>query len=98
MFFVVPIGDSLIKFRVLTFNVTCERLRPWARQNFPAPLKIERTPSHWTENKYLSWVYGVDRKIPSDRFFYPYHTPMIDTFSCIRFDLLHLIIKELAIE
>ena len=35
--------------------------------------------------------------IPSDRFFYPHHTPMIDTFSCILFDLPHLIFKaELA--
>ena len=23
---------------------------------------------------------------PRDRFFYPHHTPMIDTFSCIPFD------------
>ena len=31
--------------------------------------------------------------IPSDRFFYPHHTPMIDTFSCIPFDLPHFIFK-----
>ena len=31
--------------------------------------------------------------IPSDRFFYPHHTPMIDTFSCIPFDLPHLIFE-----
>ena len=28
-----------------------------------------------------------------DGFFYPHHTPMIDTFSCIPFDLPHLIFK-----
>ena len=34
---------------------------------------------------------------PRDRFFYPHHTPMIDIFSCIPFDLPHLIfIKELV--
>ena len=32
--------------------------------------------------------------IPSDSFFYPHYTPMIDTFSCIPFDLPHLIFKE----
>ena len=31
--------------------------------------------------------------IPSDRFFYPHHTPMIDTFSCIPFALPHFIFK-----
>ena len=37
--------------------------------------------------------------IPSDRFFYQHHTPMIDTFFCRPFDLLHLIFKvELAIK
>ena len=37
--------------------------------------------------------------IPSDRFFYPHHIPMIDTLSCIPFDLPHLIFKkELAIK
>ena len=52
------------------------------------------------DNKYLTWVDGVDRNIchegtvsPSDRIFYPHHTPMIDTFSCIPFDLPHLIFK-----
>ena len=40
------------------------------------------------ENKYLAWV------ILSDGFFYPHHTPMKDTFSCIHFDLPHLIFKE----
>ena len=48
------------------------------------------------KKKYLSWVYDVDRKIchlgslfgmpisdPRDRFFYPHHAPMKDTFSCI---------------
>ena len=35
----------------------------------------------------------------SDRFFYPHHTPMTDTLSCIPFDLPHLIFnKELAIK
>ena len=47
------------------------------------------------KKKYLSWVYGVDRKIchsgslfgimpisdPRERFFYPHHTPMKDTYS-----------------
>ena len=40
------------------------------------------------KKKYLSWVYGVDRKIlvmpisdPRDRFFYPHHTPMQDSYS-----------------
>ena len=37
--------------------------------------------------------------IPSDRFFYPHHTPMIDTFSCIPFDLPYLTFKvELAMK
>ena len=32
-------------------------------------------------------------------FFYPYHIPMKDTFSCIPFDLPHLIFKvELAMK
>ena len=31
---------------------------------------------------------------PRDRFFYPHHTPMLDTFSCIPFDLSHFIFKE----
>ena len=31
---------------------------------------------------------------PRDRFFYPHHTYMIDTFSCIPFDSPHLIFKE----
>ena len=36
---------------------------------------------------------------PSDRFFYPHHTHMIDTFSCIHFDSPHLIFKvELAMK
>ena len=36
---------------------------------------------------------------PSDVFFYLHHTPMIDTFSCIPFDLPHLIFKvELAVK
>ena len=30
---------------------------------------------------------------PSDVFFYPHHTPMIDTFSCKTFDLPRLIFK-----
>ena len=67
---------------------------------------------------FLSWVYGVDRKmsheghwsasrfaewyqtvILNDGFFYPHHTPMIDTFSCVPFDLPDLIFKlELAIK
>ena len=44
------------------------------------------------KKKYLSWVYGVDRKIchsgslfahsdPRDRFFYPHHTHMKDTYN-----------------
>ena len=42
---------------------------------------------------------GCRSVIPSDRFFYPDHTPMIDTLSCIPFDLPHLIFnKELAIK
>ena len=39
---------SILKFRVLTScltsRVSC--FSPWARQNFPAPLKIEQTLSH----------------------------------------------------
>ena len=31
---------------------------------------------------------------PHDRFFYPHHTSIIDTFSGILFDLPHLIFKE----
>ena len=31
--------------------------------------------------------------IPSDDSFYPHHTPMIATFSCMPFDLPHLIFK-----
>ena len=41
------------------------------------------------------------RVILNDGFFYPHYmiTPMIDTFSCIPFDLPHLIFKvELAIK
>ena len=37
--------------------------------------------------------------IPSAEFFYPHHIPMIDTFSCIPFDLPYLTFKvELAIK
>ena len=37
--------------------------------------------------------------LPSDRFFYPHRTPMIDTFYCMPFDLPHLIFKvELAVK
>ena len=32
--------------------------------------------------------------IPSDMVFYPHHTPVIDTFSYIPFDLSHLIFKS----
>ena len=35
----------------------------------------------------------MPKVIPSDGFFYPHHIPMIDTFSCIPFDLTHLIFK-----
>ena len=44
------------------------------------------------KKKYLSWVYGLDRKIchsgslfgisdPRDRFFYLHHAPMKDTYN-----------------
>ena len=49
--------------------------------------------------KYLSWVYGVDRKICHEGHWSASdHTPMMDTFSCIPFDLPHLIFKILAIK
>ena len=35
----------------------------------------------------------MPNSIPSDVFFYPHRTPMIDTFSGIPFDLPHLIFK-----
>ena len=38
--------------------------------------------------------FGLPKVVTSDRFFYPHHIPMIDTFSCIPFDLPHLIFKE----
>ena len=38
-----------------------------------------------------SWCRSV---IPSDGFFYPHHTPMMDTFSCIPFNLPHLIFEK----
>ena len=39
---------SLMKFRVMTSHLTSRVscLSPWARQNFPAPLKLEQTLSH----------------------------------------------------
>ena len=55
-------------------------------------LKIKCGKSKGMQEKYLSWVYCVDRKIchsgsvfvpisdPRDRFFYPHHTPMQDTY------------------
>ena len=46
---------------ILVSRVSC--LSPWIKQNFPALLKIEQTLSHRWEYKYLSWMYGVDRKI-----------------------------------
>ena len=55
---------------------------------------IERSVRRVTDQ--AEWCRTV---IPSDRFFYPHHTPMIDTFSCIPFDLPHLIFKvELAMK
>ena len=43
------------------------------------------------------WHHEACRVIPkvirSDGFFYPHHTPMIDTFSCIPFDISHLIFE-----
>ena len=39
----------------------------------------------------------MPNSVPSDGFFYLPHTTMIDSFSCIPFDLPHLIFKvELA--
>ena len=60
----------------------------------------------WIENLSRGSLIGITRLaewcrtvIPSDRFFYPHHTPMIDTFSCIPFDTPHLIFKvELAMK
>ena len=85
----ITIGEMLLQWWTLTLtSLACSFLYGWD-----------------TCIKYLSWVYGVDRKIcheghwsasrviPSDKFFYPQHTSMIDTFSCIPFDSPHLIFK-----
>ena len=47
--------------------------------------------------------HGACRVMPNsdtecDGFFYPHHTSMTDTFSCIPSELPHLIFKELAIK
>ena len=43
---------SLMKFRALTTLLTSgvSYISPWAKHNFPAPLKIEQTLSHRPEN------------------------------------------------
>ena len=71
---------SLLKSRVLTslFNVACELSQPMSKK-----ISILHGCMVWME-----------KSITSDRFFYPHHTPMIDTFSCIPFDLPHLTFKE----
>ena len=54
----------------------------------------------------MVWIEKSDTRVTDryheacrDRFFYPHHTPMIDTLSCIPFDLPHSIFKkELAIK
>ena len=35
----------------------------------------------------------MPNSVPSDGFFYPHHTPLIDIISCIPFGLPHLIFK-----
>ena len=56
----------------------------------------------WIEKfvmRVTDWHHEACRVIPSDEFFYPHHIPMIDTFSCIPFDLPYLTFKvELAIK
>ena len=55
---------SLLKFIVLTyFYVACELYQPLGKTEFSSVAKTEQTLSHRLEYKYLSWVYGVDRKI-----------------------------------
>ena len=59
---------------------------------------LSRTPPKYML-KIISIFHGcmvwIEKSVtPSDRFFYPHHTPMMDTFSCIPFDLPHLIFKE----
>ena len=53
---------------------------------------IEKSITRVTD-RLAEWCRTV---ILSDRFFYPHHTPMIDTLSCIPFDLPHLIFKKIC--
>ena len=56
---------------------------------------IEKSVTRVTDRHHKACCKTV---ISSDGFFYSPHTPMIDIFSCIPFDLPHLIFKvELAI-
>ena len=56
----------------------------------------------WIEisvTRVTDWHHEACQMMSSDTFFYPHHTPMIDTFSWIPFDLPNLIFKvELAIK